>query len=72
MARLRGEQIPLLDGIQPIPLANLAPVVCVHPRAIPGLDAHYCPDCKKSIGAGTITYQKLLSNETNCLEDNNK
>jgi hypothetical protein len=32
---------------------------CPHTRAIPGLDAYYCPDCKKSISAGTAAYKQL-------------
>lgn len=34
---------------------------CLHSRAIIGLDAHYCPDCKKSIGYGTTLYEQLLT-----------
>ena len=34
---------------------------CNHARAITGLDAHYCPDCKKSIEYGTAAYETMLS-----------
>ena len=34
---------------------------CSHARVITGLDAHYCPDCKKSIEYGTAAYEKMLS-----------
>ncbi len=34
---------------------------CNHPRAMTGLDAHYCPDCKKSIESGTAAYETMLS-----------
>jgi hypothetical protein len=34
---------------------------CAHPRAITGLDAHFCPDCKKSIEYGTAAYEKMLN-----------
>jgi len=33
---------------------------CPHPLVIPGLDAYYCKNCKKSIAAGTTAYAKLL------------
>lgn len=34
---------------------------CSHPKAIIGLDAHYCPDCKKSIDYGTAAYEEILN-----------
>jgi hypothetical protein len=60
---LKGEQLPLLDGIQPVAIENPPPKVCDHRHAIPGLDAHYCPVCKKSILAGTTAYQRILEND---------
>lgn len=35
-------------------------MTCTHPRAAPGLDACYCPDCGKAIEAGTSTYRQLM------------
>ncbi len=43
---------------------------CAHPRAITGLDAHYCPDCKKSIEYGTSAYNVML-NKTIDIDPNN-
>lgn len=43
---------------------------CNHPRAITGLDAHYCPDCKKSIEYGTSAYNAML-NKTIDIDPNN-
>ena len=43
---------------------------CFHPRAITGLDAHFCPDCKKSIEYGTAAYEKML-NKTKEIDPNN-
>lgn len=37
---------------------------CTHPKAIIGLDAHYCPDCKKSIEYGTSTYEEILNRDS--------
>ena len=37
-----------------------AAVPCEHPRAIIGLDAHYCPDCGKSVQAGTRLFEEIL------------
>lgn len=36
---------------------------CDHPKAIIGLDAHYCPDCKKSIEYGTTAYGEILNRD---------
>lgn len=36
---------------------------CTHPKAIIGLDAHYCPDCKKSIEYGTALYEQILNRD---------
>ncbi|MBD2088892.1 hypothetical protein H6F67_03380 [Microcoleus sp. FACHB-1515] len=33
---------------------------CEHSRAITGLDAHYCPDCRISIDYGTAGYERIL------------
>lgn len=60
---LRGEQLPLFGGVEPEPLENPPPVRCCHPRAIPGLDAHFCPDCRRAIAAGTAEYQRLLASK---------
>jgi hypothetical protein len=38
---------------------------CPHPRAIIGLDAFYCPDCRGSICSGTSAYQRLYGDKTN-------
>ena len=43
---------------------------CAHPRAITGLDAHYCPDCRKSIEYGTSAYNAIL-NKTIDIDPNN-
>lgn len=58
---LRGEQLPLFGTVAPYPLEKNPPVRCCHPRAYPGLDAHYCPDCRRSITAGTAEYYRLVS-----------
>jgi hypothetical protein len=44
--------------------------LCNHPRAITGLDAHFCPDCKKSIQYGTAEYDAML-NKTIDIDPNN-
>ncbi|NJO78659.1 MAG: hypothetical protein HC827_09075 [Cyanobacteria bacterium RM1_2_2] len=61
---LRGEHLPLVNGIQPVTIENPPPKRCDHRHALPGLDAHYCPECKKSILAGTPSYQHILKNQT--------
>jgi hypothetical protein len=43
---------------------------CAHPRAMTGLDAHYCPDCRKSIEYGTPAYNAML-NRTEEINPNN-
>lgn len=59
---LRGEQLPLLNGIKPVVIDHLPAANCDHRHAYIGLDAHYCAECKKSILAGTASYQKVLNN----------
>lgn len=58
--RLCGDQLSLLEAIAPYPLANPLPRRCIHPQFIPGLDAHYCPDCNRAINAQTTEYRKIL------------
>jgi uncharacterized protein YerC len=43
---------------------------CNHPRAITGLDAHFCPDCRKSIEYGTPAYNVVLQ-RTKEIDPNN-
>ncbi|WP_416671578.1 hypothetical protein [Egbenema bharatensis] len=57
---LSGNQLSLQEAIAPYPIANPPPKPCTHPRFMPGLDAHYCPDCGKSINATTTEYKELL------------
>jgi hypothetical protein len=62
MKPLGGNQLSLLEAIAPYPIANPPPppTKCTHPQFIPGLDAHYCPTCGKSINATTTEYRELL------------
>ncbi len=34
-------------------------MTCTHPRAAPGLDRCYCPDCHREFTANTTTYQEI-------------
>ncbi len=43
---------------------------CNHPRAMTGLDAHFCPDCRKSIEYGTSAYNTVLQ-RTKEIDPNN-
>lgn len=60
MMPLSGTQLSLQEAIAAYPIANPPPTKCTHPHFIPGLDAHYCPDCKRVINAQTTEYTKLL------------
>lgn len=44
---------------QPSPLTP-QPITCTHAGAIPGLDACYCPGCRRSFEYWTAEYQSLM------------
>ena len=47
---------PTPDTVPPTP-----PAACAHPRAYPGLEACYCPDCRKSLPLGSPAYRRVMS-----------
>ncbi|NJO74194.1 MAG: hypothetical protein HC833_10825 [Leptolyngbyaceae cyanobacterium RM1_406_9] len=52
---------PLPDSPPPPKQSSL--VACTHAGAAPGLDACYCPDCRRSIARGTAEYNELMKKE---------
>ena len=56
VAELKG-QLSIEQVIAP---KQVTATECAHPRAMTGLDAHYCPDCRKSIEYGTSAYNAIL------------
>lgn len=66
VAELKG-QLSIEQAIAP---KQVIAEECNHPRAMTGLDAHFCPDCRKSIEYGTPAYNAVLQ-RTKEIDPNN-